>query len=784
MSTHDSFEYRSLFEYLEERVLFDGVPDATFLIPSANAQSDVPAQVQFESTEFSAPRELILIDAGVEDGDQLLAGILESKSESALEIRFLDGNSSGIDQISEILSSADYKYDAIHILFHGSEGSVALGDTTLSLDNLADHADSLSSWSNYLTDDADLLFYGCDLAGNEAGESFIETISTITGADVAASDDLTGAAELGGDWDLELNVGTVETAALSTANWDGTLNKTVVNAEGGQAADGSDGLQLHVIDNGQIQIGFRLQGSANGNYQTYEPGTDTESALLFQGVYLAVGDQVTGSAQGADGATRDAVWGELGQTITGSGSQDDPYIVKTTLFTATDGTEGYNAATDVLVEIETIYTFPNAYFTERVTVTPPEDNTEFIKYYHVIDTFLSGGDNGPAFSLPQDLAQNNDTTGNASLVGVRKDPGGPNDSFLGFAEAQGSVEFSHWYSANWQSSQVAGGGIIGGSDIANTWNTNPGTDNEIAIQIDLGVATAPQTFEYHVAFAGEATIDLDADDSSGVEGTGYQTTYEIGSTEPISIADTDASIRNVVGDIQELRVSIADAVTGDTLTVNTSALPSGVQIQSQTATEVILEAVSTPQTEETFDAALAAVGFTTTSTIESTRSFDIGVTNELGLEGAASSVALTIGFDTDGDGVLDPNDLDDDNDGILDIDEGLGESAGQFSHQNFKEFRADAIFGFATANAFNGEIVVVDGNDSDNDREVDLEVGDVVVYSMNDGEDLIAVTVVDIADGAQINAETTRPGESPKICLLYTSPSPRDATLSRMPSSA
>ena len=29
-----------------------------------------------------------------------------------------------------------------------------------------------------------------------------------------------------------------------------------------------------------------------------------------------------------------------------------------------------------------------------------------------------------------------------------------------------------------------------------------------------------------------------------------------------------------------------------------------------------------------------------------------------------------------------------------------------------------------------------------------------------------------------------RPGRNPKTCLLYTSPSPRDATLSRMPSSA
>ena len=150
MSTHDSFEYRSLFEYLEERVLFDGVPDATFLLPAASAQTDVPAQVQMEQADFSAPRELILIDAGVENTDQLLSSILESKSESALEIRFLDPDSNGVDQITNVLSQSEYKFDAIHILSHGSEGSVALGDTTLSLDNLADHADSLSSWANYL----------------------------------------------------------------------------------------------------------------------------------------------------------------------------------------------------------------------------------------------------------------------------------------------------------------------------------------------------------------------------------------------------------------------------------------------------------------------------------------------------------------------------------------------------------------------------------------------------------------------------------------------------------
>ena len=144
-------------------------------------------------------------------------------------------------------------------------------------------------------------------------------------------------------------------------------------------------------------------------------------------------------------------------------------------------------------------------------------------------------------------------------------------------------------------------------------------------------------------------------------------------------------------------------------------------------------------------------------------SFAYTVESGVGTDTATVTIELVGVQDTDGDGVVDADDIDDDNDGVLDADEGFGTSMGQFTHQNFREFRADGVFGFATENAFNGEIVVEDGNDPDNDREVDLEVGDVVLYQMNDGADLVAVTILEISDGARVNAETTRPGESPKI---------------------
>ena len=62
MSTHS---YLNFFESLEDRVLFDGVPDATFVLPQTDAAEPIPAQVQsIHQADVAGPVELILIDAG------------------------------------------------------------------------------------------------------------------------------------------------------------------------------------------------------------------------------------------------------------------------------------------------------------------------------------------------------------------------------------------------------------------------------------------------------------------------------------------------------------------------------------------------------------------------------------------------------------------------------------------------------------------------------------------------------------------------------------------------
>ena len=54
------------------------------------------------------------------------------------------------------------------------------------------------------------------MAGSQLGLEFVQDLAAATGADVAASTDLTGPARLGGDWDLEFATGVIDVDPLSS----------------------------------------------------------------------------------------------------------------------------------------------------------------------------------------------------------------------------------------------------------------------------------------------------------------------------------------------------------------------------------------------------------------------------------------------------------------------------------------------------------------------------------------------------------------------------------------
>ncbi len=152
-------------------------------------------------------KEVAFVDTAVADWQTLVAGI-----RPGVEIVLLDGSRDGLAQMAEWAQSHT-GYDAIHLLSHGSEGSVQLGTLSLTTGNLQDNATHLATIGAALTADADILLYGCDVALGSAGEAFINALAQATQADIAASTDTTGAAAKGGDWQLEYVQGPTETAS-------------------------------------------------------------------------------------------------------------------------------------------------------------------------------------------------------------------------------------------------------------------------------------------------------------------------------------------------------------------------------------------------------------------------------------------------------------------------------------------------------------------------------------------------------------------------------------------
>ncbi|QDS96627.1 hypothetical protein FF011L_54390 [Roseimaritima multifibrata] len=203
---------------LEDRILLSASPiaqaigEGTEAITPLQFEPAVTVTTPEKSSSMSAQakeRALVIIDPTVQDLDALVND-LELAESADVDFLLLDSEQNGIDQISQYLASQD-GITQIHLLTHGNEQGIQLGNTWLNNEQFAAHSASFASWSAALTSDADLLVYGCDLASSADGRQLLQNIAATTGADVAASDDVTGHANQHGDWQLEYEIGTIDT---------------------------------------------------------------------------------------------------------------------------------------------------------------------------------------------------------------------------------------------------------------------------------------------------------------------------------------------------------------------------------------------------------------------------------------------------------------------------------------------------------------------------------------------------------------------------------------------
>jgi filamentous hemagglutinin family protein len=154
------------------------------------------------------PLASIFIDETVSDYQTLLYG--GRVGTRSVVVRREENGINLIDAELSLLEQQGQKVDEIHIISEGNAGNFWLGNAFVSADNIAAYRDTFRSWRSALSPKADILLYSCFTALGEAGDALLNNIARETGADVAASTNLTGNSVLGGDWVLEKQIGAID----------------------------------------------------------------------------------------------------------------------------------------------------------------------------------------------------------------------------------------------------------------------------------------------------------------------------------------------------------------------------------------------------------------------------------------------------------------------------------------------------------------------------------------------------------------------------------------------
>src|SRR4028119_147145 len=141
---------------------------------------EVPNQINTGNGSFgdkseipNNPSTIVFIDAAVADYQTLLDQV-----KLGVEAIVIDSHRDGVEQISEVLANRT-NISSIHLVSHGEPGSLQLGKTRLSVDNLEAYSQQLQQWRRALTIDADILIYGCNVAASRACQKVRQGINSL-----------------------------------------------------------------------------------------------------------------------------------------------------------------------------------------------------------------------------------------------------------------------------------------------------------------------------------------------------------------------------------------------------------------------------------------------------------------------------------------------------------------------------------------------------------------------------------------------------------------------------
>ncbi|MEZ6121000.1 MAG: DUF4347 domain-containing protein [Pirellulaceae bacterium] len=311
---------------LEDRILFDATMEISGLGSEALGELIEVQPAQDVATEFAESTEVIFVDKSVAGYQQLVAELVSDRN---AEVHFLSTSSDGWAQISRVLEGRS-NLTAIHLVSHGSDGQIQLGSTAINAAAIRNDAaaDHLSVIRNALSEDGDILLYGCRIAESERGAELLSSLAEGTGADIAASSNLTGGSD-GADWFLEHVVGQIDVQALAATNWTGTLDLTVTTAGALGVSAATDMAQMMlgsgITVNSAVYFG---DGDQSGNFTTGVGVSFGANILTFEdGTIFSTGTAVSVGGPNSSGST----------SVDAGGVDGDPDFDALTGFSTFDG---------------------------------------------------------------------------------------------------------------------------------------------------------------------------------------------------------------------------------------------------------------------------------------------------------------------------------------------------------------------------------------------------------------------------------------------------------------
>ena len=527
---------------------------------------------------------------------------------------------------------------------------------------------------------------------------------------MAASDDLTGAADQGGDWDLELNVGIVEAVSITAENWNGTLLGDA-DGDGLDHADDLDDDNDGILD---ADEGFSVTTEtldlssyeAGEMVQTFSITPDLDARVTItstNGVFFPVGGEptpqfdpaATGFAGGVD---------DLGIAFDPPNSNPSPVVVTVEFFEA--GTTNAVVVNAISTEVSDIDS------------SNPTDANQGRRDQVTVEAF-QGGPNGTAQSVALGLVDAVDATVSISgnvATGLNDDTAissnDDNGSITVNTGPADSLVFTYEEVTNSTDPQARGIGILGNFtiDVPVTRDTdgdgiadhkdldsdNDGISDLVESGADASVVDTDGDGVYDNTSGAGALVDADGvptaanggvtpvdSDGDGLEdyldldsdNDGISDTVEAFPTVGYTTNDGDVTDDDTDGDGV---IDAFDTTTGHggdfTTPEDTDSDGTADFLDADSDNDGLDDIVESGQTLSGTDANGDGIDDAVNASYSDPNGDVDDPINDL--ENNTDNDPTDVDYrsvdlpDKDGDGVADAFDLDDDNDGITDVEEG------------------------------------------------------------------------------------------------------------------